>query len=289
MQGSLEGFRPVQCIACLNGRLSAEETEFSAVAYAEGDIVGIPVRQLIALGKDILCLIIARIHDLIEVRRRLQNRFHIRVGVRVGHAAVLCQHAVIVPVHRNGQEAHGVLSVGVHVAVRGDKTVVAAGCAILLYLAVYLRVVIIYAPHIACQQVGLVVVRVLQRNGEDHLLTSRAVSVEVANSDGLNITVGNTGGAACAVVGALEIAAGIYLHRCIVADVIQCAVEEHQLLSAAPLAVDCHGLHSQPLPYVIGIMVAAIRPAVSAYGPVQVHCLGKPVSGVGQLAHIHIV
>ena len=106
-----------------------------------------------------------------------------------------------------------------------------------------------HAPHIARQQVGLGVICVLEGNCKHHLFPPGSVSVKVAHGNGLNITVGDLGGAACTVIGTLEVIAGIYRHRLIVAGIIERAAEEHQLLCAAPLAVDRNRLHSQLLPW----------------------------------------
>lgn len=100
MQRTLEGLRPVQCITCFNGCLSAEEAEFGAVAYTEGYAVRVPVRQLIAFRQDILCFVIARIHYLIKIGRRLQDRLDIRVRVGVGYTPVFGKDTVVVLVHR---------------------------------------------------------------------------------------------------------------------------------------------------------------------------------------------
>ena len=68
---------------------------------------------------------------------------------------------------------------------------------------------------------GLIVVGVLQGNGKDHLLPPGLVAIEVAHGNGLNIAVGDLGGAARAVVGAAEVFPGVHLHRGIVADIIE--------------------------------------------------------------------
>ena len=289
VQRTLEGLRPVQCITCFNGCLSAGEAEFGAVAYTEGHAVRVPVRQLIAFRQDILCFVIARVHYLIKIGCRLQDRLDIRVRVGVGYTPVFGKDTVVVPVHGNDQKADRILGIGVYIAVRRNKAVISSGCSVLLYFAVYRYIIILYAPHIALQQVGLIIVGVLQSDGKDHLLPACLISVKVAHGNGLNITVGDSGGAACTVIGALEVIAGIYRRRLIVADIIERAAEEHQLLCAAPLAVDGNRLHSQLLPYIIGIMVAAVGPAVGFYGPIQIHGLGKTVSGIGQFSNIHMV
>ena len=289
VQRTLEGLRPVQCITCFNGCLSAGEAEFGAVAYTEGHAVRVPVRQLIAFRQDILCFVIARVHYLIKIGCRLQDRLDIRVRVGVGYTPVFGKDTVVVPVHGDDQKADRILGIGVYIAVRRNKAVISSGCSVLLYFAVYRYIIILYAPHIALQQVGLIIVGVLQSDGKDHLLPACLISVKVAHGNGLNITVGDSGGAACTVIGALEVIAGIYRRRLIVADIIERAAEEHQLLCAAPLAVDGNRLHSQLLPYIIGIMVAAVGPAVGFYGPIQIHGLGKTVSGIGQFSNIHIV
>ena len=286
VQRTLEGLRPVQCITCFNGCLSAEEFEVGAVAYTEGHAVRVPVRQLIAFRQDILCFVIARIHYLIKIGRRLQDRLDIRVRVGVGYTPVFGKDTVVVLVHGDNQKADRILGIGVHIAVRRNKAVISAGCSVLLYFAVYLLIIIFYAPHIARQQVGLVVSCVLEGDGKDHLFPPGSVSVKVAHGNGLNITVGDSGGAACTVVGALEVIAGIYRHRLIVAGIIERAAEEHQLLCAAPLAVDRNRLHSQLLPYIIGIMVAAVCPAVGLYG--LIGSLNKTVSRIAQFPNIEI-
>ena len=286
VQRTLEGLRPVQCITCFNGCLSAEEVEFGAVAYTEGHAVRVPVRQLIAFRQDILCFVIARIHYLIKIGRRLQDRLDIRVRVGVGYTPVFGKDTVVVLVHGDNQKADCILGIGVHIAVRRNKAVISAGCSVLLYFAVYRFIIILYAPHIAPQQVGLAVVGVLQGDGKDHLFPPGLVAVEVAHGNGLDVTVGDAGGAARAVIGTLEVIAGIYRHRLIVADIIERAAEEHQLLCAAPLAVDRNRLHSQPLPYIIGIMVAAVCPAVGLYG--LIGSLNKTVSRIAQFPNIEI-
>ena len=133
---------------------------------------------------------------------------------------------------------------------------------------------------------GLVVICVLEGNCKHHLFPPGSVSVKVAHGNGLNITVGDSGGAACTVIGTLEVIAGIYRHRLIVAGIIERAAEEHQLLCAAPLAVDRNRLHSQLLPYIIGIMVAAVCPAVGLYG--LIGSLNKTVSRIAQFPNIEI-
>ena len=286
VQRTLEGLRPVQCITCFNGCLSAGEAEFGAVAYTEGHAVRVPVRQLIAFRQDILCFVIARIHYLIKIGRRLQDRLDIRVRVGVGYTPVFGKDTVVVPVHGDDQKADRILGIGVYIAVRRNKAVISSGCSVLLYFAVYRYIIILYAPHIALQQVGLIIVGVLQSDGKDHLLPACLISVKVAHGNGLNITVGDSGGAACTVIGALEVIAGIYRHRLIVAGIIERAAEEHQLLCAAPLAVDCNRLHSQLLPYIIGIMVAAVCPAVGLYG--LIGSLNKTVSRIAQFPNIEI-
>ena len=286
VQRTLEGLRPVQCITCFNGCLSAEEAEFGAVAYTEGHAVRVPVRQLIAFRQDILCFVIARIHYLIKIGRRLQDRLDIRVRVGVGYTTVFGKDTVVVLVHGDNQKADRILGIGVHIAVRRNKAVISAGCSVLLYFAVYRCILIVYAPHIARQQVGLVVICVLEGNCKHHLFPPGSVSVKVAHGNGLNITVGDSGGAACTVIGTLEVIAGIYRHRLIVAGIIERAAEEHQLLCAAPLAVDRNRLHSQLLPYIIGIMVAAVCPAVGLYG--LIGSLNKTVSRIAQFPNIEI-
>ena len=286
VQRTLEGLRPVQCITCFNGCLSAGEAEFGAVAYTEGHAVRVPVRQLIAFRQDILCFVIARVHYLIKIGCRLQDRLDIRVRVGVGYTPVFGKDTVVVPVHGNDQKADRILGIGVHIAVRRNKAVISAGCSVLLYFAVYRCILIVYAPHIARQQVGLVVICVLEGNCKHHLFPPGSVSVKVAHGNGLNITVGDSGGAACTVIGTLEVIAGIYRHRLIVAGIIERAAEEHQLLCAAPLAVDGNRLHSQLLPYIIGIMVAAVGPAVGLYG--LIGSLNKTVSRIAQFPNIEI-
>ena len=286
VQRTLEGLRPVQCITCFNGCLSAEKFEFGAVAYTEGHAVRVPVRQLIAFRQDILCFVIARIHYLIKIGRRLQDRLDIRVRVGVGYTPVFGKDTVVVLVHGDNQKADRILGIGVHIAVRRNKAVISAGCSVLLYFAVYRCILIVYAPHIARQQVGLVVSFVLEGNCKHHLFPPGSVSVKVAHGNGLNITVGDSGGAACTVIGTLEVIAGIYRHRLIVAGIIERAAEEHQLLCAAPLAVDRNRLHSQLLPYIIGIMVAAVCPAVGLYG--LIGSLNKTVSRIAQFPNIEI-
>ena len=286
VQRTLEGLRPVQCITCFNGCLSAGEAEIGAVAYTEGHAVRVPVRQLIAFRQDILCFVIARIHYLIKIGRRLQDRLDIRVRVGVGYTPVFGKDTVVVLVHGDNQKADRILGIGVHIAVRRNKAVISAGCSVLLYFAVYRFIIIVYAPHIARQQVGLVVICVLEGNCKHHLFPPGCVSVKVAHGNGLNITVGDSGAAACTVIGTLEVIAGIYRHRPIVAGIIERAAEEHQLLCAAPLAVDRNRLHSQLLPYIIGIMVAAVCPAVGLYG--LIGSLNKTVSRIAQFPNIEI-
>ena len=286
VQRTLEGLRPVQCITCFNGCLSAGEAEFGAVAYTEGHAVRVPVRQLIAFRQDILCFVIARVHYLIKIGCRLQDRLDIRVRVGVGYTTVFGKDTVVVLVHGDNQKADRILGIGVHIAVRRNKAVISAGCSVLLYFAVYRCILIVYAPHIARQQVGLVVICVLEGNCKHHLFPPGSVSVKVAHGNGLNITVGDSGGAACTVIGTLEVIAGIYRHRLIVAGIIERAAEEHQLLCAAPLAVDRNRLHSQLLPYIIGIMVAAVCPAVGLYG--LIGSLNKTVSRIAQFPNIEI-
>ena len=286
VQRTLEGLHPVQCITCFNGCVSAGEAEFGAVAYTEGHAVRVPVRQLIAFRQDILCFVIARIHYLIKIGRRLQDRLDIRVRVGVGYTTVFGKDTVVVLVHGDNQKADRILGIGVHIAVRRNKAVISAGCSVLLYFAVYRCILIVYAPHIARQQVGLVVICVLEGNCKHHLFPPGSVSVKVAHGNGLNITVGDSGGAACTVIGTLEVIAGIYRHRLIVAGIIERAAEEHQLLCAAPLAVDRNRLHSQLLPYIIGIMVAAVCPAVGLYG--LIGSLNKTVSRIAQFPNIEI-
>ena len=181
------------------------------------------------------------------------------------------------------------MGIGVYITVCGHQAIIASGGAVLLDLAVYLRVVIIYAPHIAGEQMGLVVVGMLQSDGKDHLLPAGLVAVEVAHGNGLDIAVGDPGRAAGTVVGAVEVTAGIYRRRGTVADIIESAIEKHQLLSPPALAVDSHRLHGKSLPHIIRVMVAAVSPAVGFYGPIQIRGLGKVVSGIGQFSNIHIV
>ena len=183
VQRTLEGLRPVQCITCFNGCLSAEEAEFGAVAYTEGHAVRVPVRQLIAFRQDILCFVIARIHYLIKIGRRLQDRLDIRVRVGVGYTTVFGKDTVVVLVHGDNQKADRILGIGVHIAVRRNKAVISAGCSVLLYFAVYRCILIVYAPHIARQQVGLVVVCVLEGNCKHHLFPPGSVSVKVAHGN----------------------------------------------------------------------------------------------------------
>ena len=159
VQRTLEGLRPVQCITCFNGCLSAEEAEFGAVAYTEGYAVRVPVRQLIAF--------------LIKIGRRLQDRLDIRVRVGVGYTPVFGKDTVVVLVHGDNQKADRILGIGVHIAVRRNKAVISAGCSVLLYFAVYRFIIIVYAPHIARQQVGLVVICVLEGNCKHHLFPSK--------------------------------------------------------------------------------------------------------------------
>ena len=286
VQRTLEGLRPVQCITCFNGCLSAEEAEFGAVAYTEGHVVRVPVRQLIAFRQDILCFVIARIHYLIKIGCRLQDCLDIRVRVGVGYTPVFGKDTVVVLVHGDNQKADRILGIGVYITIRRHQALIASGGAVLLNLAAYFPVAVVFAPHIAGEQVGLVIVGVLQSDGKDHLLPACLISVKVAYGNGLNITVGDSGGAACTVIGALEVIAGIYRHRLIVAGIIERAAEEHQLLCAAPLAVDRNRLHSQLLPYIIGIMVAAVCPAVGLYG--LIGSLNKTVSRITQFPNIEI-
>ena len=109
---------------------------------------------------------------------------------------------------------------------------------------------------------GLVVIGMLQSDGKDHLLPAGLVAVEVAHGNGLDIAVGDPGRAAGTVVGAVEVTAGIYRRRGTVADIIESAIEKHQLLSPPALAVDSHRLHGKALPHIIRVMVAAVSPAV---------------------------
>ena len=286
VQRTLEGLRPVQCITCFNGCLSAEEVEFGAVAYTEGHAVRVPVRQLIAFRQDILCFVIARIHYLIKIGRRLQDRLDIRVRVGVSYTPVFGKDTIVVLVHGDNQKADRILGIGVHIAVRRNKAVISAGCSVLLYFAVYRCIIIVYAPHIARQQVGLVVIFVLEGNCKHHLFPPGLVAVEVAHGNGLDVTVGDAGGAARAVIGAAEVSSGIHRHRLIVADIIESTVYKNQFLCPPAPAVDGHRLYGKPLPDIVRIMVAAVGPAVGSDGAV---CrLGKGAADVGHLSHIHI-
>ena len=109
---------------------------------------------------------------------------------------------------------------------------------------------------------GLIVIAMLEGNGEDHLLASGTVAVEVADCDGLNVAVGYTGGAAGTIIGVFEIITGIDRHRCVIAGIIEGAAQEDQLLCAAAFTVNGYGFYRQPLPDIIGIVVTAVCPAV---------------------------
>ena len=286
VQRTLEGLRPVQCITCFNGCLSAEEVEFGAVAYTEGHAVRVPVRQLIAFRQDILRFVVACIHNVLKVWARLQYCLYVRVRVGVGYTPVFGKDTVVVLVHGDNQKADRILGIGVHIAVRGNKAVISAGCSVLLYFAVYRFIIIVYAPHIARQQVGLVVIFVLEGNCKHHLFPPGLVAVEVAHGNGLDVTVGDAGGAARAVIGAAEVSSGIHRHRLIVADIIESTVYKNQFLCPPAPAVDGHRLYGKPLPDIVRIMVAAVGPTVRADGAV---CrLDKGAADVGHLSHIHI-
>ena len=286
VQRTLEGLRPVQCITCFNGCLSAEEVEFGAVAYTEGHAVRVPVRQLIAFRQDILCFVVACIHNVLKVWARLQYCLYVRVRVGVGYTPVFGKDTVVVLVHGDNQKADRILGIGVHIAVRRNKAVISAGCSVLLYFAVYRFIIIVYAPHIARQQVGLVVIFVLEGNCKHHLFPPGLVAVKVAHGNGLDVTVGDAGGAARAVIGAAEVSSGIHRHRLIVADIIESTVYKNQFLCPPAPAVDGHRLYGKPLPDIVRIMVAAVGPAVGSDGAV---CrLGKGAADVGHLSHIHI-
>ena len=133
---------------------------------------------------------------------------------------------------------------------------------------------------------GLVVVGVLQGDGKDHLFPPGLVAVEVAHGNGLDVTVGDAGGAARAVIGAAEVSSGIHLHRGIVADIIESTAYKNQFLCPPALAVDGHRLYGKPLPDIVRIMVAAVGPAVGADG--AAYRLDKGAADVGHLSHIQI-
>ena len=137
IQRTLKGFGPVHGIARLNGGLAPQKVKFACEAHAEGDVVGIPVGELVALGEHILRFVVARIHNVLKVWSRLQDCLYVRVGVGIGHAPVFGQYAVVVFIHGDHQEAHGVLGVGVYIAVRGNQALIATGGAVLPDLAVY--------------------------------------------------------------------------------------------------------------------------------------------------------